>query len=143
MAKKMRYRRDVLLPWERRNVWFTELLSGSMWRALLLALAALGMTLLAWRVAGHRARVRMTRASIAEVQRAIVAFRAEVGRCPRSTVELVHPPRAISYQLNELPDDGWGRPLYVRCPDRRGIGAALVVSAGPSGSFSKDDNIFN
>jgi len=142
MAKRKKYRRDVFLPWERKTVWFTDLISRRLWRTLMLAVVALIGIFLTWRVADHRARVRMTRAAIAEVQRAIVNFRAEIGRCPRSTVELVHPPRASAHYLNELPDDGWGRQLYVRCPDHRNSGSALVISAGPSGSFSRDDNIY-
>jgi len=142
MVKRKKQRRDVFLPWERRTVWFTELISRRLWRTLLLVLILLGGVLVTWRVADFRARVRMTRAAIAEVQRAIINFRAEIGRCPRSTVELVHPPRASAHYLNELPDDGWERQLYVRCPDHRNPGSALVVSAGPSGFFSKDDNIY-
>jgi hypothetical protein len=142
MTKRKKYRRDVFLPWEHKTVWFTELFSRRLWRTLLLVVVVSGGILATWRVADYRARVRMTRAAIAEVQRAIINFRAEIGRCPRSTVELVHPPRASAHYLNELPDDGWGRQLYVRCPDRRNRGSALVVSAGPSGSFSKDDNIY-
>jgi hypothetical protein len=142
MTKRKKYRRDVFLPWERKTVLFTELFSRRLWRTLLLVATVVGGIFATWRVADYRARVRMTRAAIAEVQRAIINFRAEIGRCPRSTVELVHPPRASAHYLNELPDDGWGQPLYVRCPDRRNPGSALVVSAGPSGSFSRDDNIY-
>jgi len=68
-------------------------------------------------------------------------FRAEVGRCPHSTVELVHPPRAAAQYLTEVPSDGWGRPLHVRCPGRLPGDPADVVSGGPSGSFSIDDSI--
>jgi hypothetical protein len=142
MSKRTKYRRNVFLPWERKTVWFTELLSGQLWKTLALVIVTFGAVLFTWRVADYRARVRVTRTSIAEVQRAIVAFRTELGRCPHSTVELVHPPRAGAHYLNELPDDGWGRPLYVRCPNPQEPEAALVVSAGPSGVFSRDDNVF-
>jgi hypothetical protein len=131
----------VLLPWERKRAWLTGLRSMRRWRGLTLSLV-LGLLLLAaWRVADARARVRTTRANIAEVGRAIAAFRAEMGRCPRNKTELVHPPRGGARYLTEVPTDGWGRELYVRCPAAFDPNGAEVVSAGPSGSFSVDDNI--
>jgi len=142
MAGKSKQQSDVLLPWERRNAWLSELASGRRWRALLLVLGAAAVLLTLYQAARRRERVRLTRAAIAEVQRAVALFRAEVGRCPRSTVELVHPPRAAAQYLTVLPDDGWGRQLLVRCPGREDRNSAEVVSAGPSGSFSADDNIY-
>lgn len=131
----------VLLPWEQRRAWFAELVVGRRWRGAL-GIAAVVFALVAvWRFAGHRARVRVTRATIAEVQRAMELFRTEVGRCPRSVVELVHPPRAGAGYLVEVPMDAWGRPLYVRCPGDRPGDAGVVVSAGPSGSFSIEDSV--
>lgn len=132
---------SVLLPWERRRAWLSSLLTLRRWRGFLLfALFALGGAA-AWKAADRRARVRITRVSIAEVQRAVSAFRAEMGRCPRSKAELVHPPRGGAHYLSEVPADGWGHELYVRCPSPHDPNRAEVVSAGPSGSFSVDDNI--
>jgi hypothetical protein len=132
---------SVLLPWERRRAFFTGLFSMRRWGSLTLA-CALGLLLLAaWRVAERQTRLRTTRASIAEVERAIDAFRAEMGRCPRNETELVHPPRGAARYLSEVPRDGWGHELYVRCPSPVDPNAAEVVSAGPSGSFSNDDNV--
>jgi hypothetical protein len=142
MASKSRQRSDVLLPWERRSAWLGELVSGRRWRAVLLALFLASAFLAVYAAARRRERIRLTRAAIAEVQRAVAVFRAEVGRCPRSTVELVHPPRAAAQYLNALPDDGWGRQLLVRCPGREDRNSAQVVSSGPSGSFLVDDNIY-
>jgi hypothetical protein len=140
MSKKKKPR-TVLLPWERRRAWFSELRSGRRWRVVSgVALLAL-FVWSAWQVADRRARVRTTRASIAEVQRAVAAFRAEMGRCPRSKTELVHPPRSGAHYLDEIPSDGWGRELLIRCPSARDPAAAEVISAGPSGSFSSDDQI--
>jgi hypothetical protein len=64
-----------------------------------------------------------------------------MGRCPRSTFELVHPPKTGAHYLDAVPTDGWGRPLHIRCPgyDKRDV--ALIVSAGPSGSLLADDNL--
>jgi hypothetical protein len=138
--KRARPQRGVYLPWEERYAWLAELASGRIWRPLTLVTVIVGSLWVIWSVADQRSRVRVTRASIAEVQRAIAAFRAEVGRCPRSTVDLVHPPKASASYLNELPTDGWGRALYVRCPHRYDATTAEVISAGPSGSFLDDDN---
>lgn len=139
--KRGRPQRTVYLPWEQRYTWVAELASGRIWRPLSLAVLIFGSIGLVWSVAAHRSRVRVTRAAIAEVQRAVAAFRSELGRCPRSTVELVHPPKASARYLNELPTDGWGRALYVRCPHRYDPNTAEVISAGPNGSFLDDDNI--
>ena len=79
--------------------------------------------------------------AITEARRAVSTFRAEVGRCPRSTTELVHPPRSRTRYLRRTPKDGWGRQLYVRCPAYDDPDGAEIVSAGPSGSLLKADNI--
>lgn len=142
MAPRTRRRREVLLPWESNRLRFTRLLSNQRWKALLAMLVILGSLGAMWSVAEHRARVRVTEAAIAEVHRAIAAFRADVGRCPRSTVELVHPPRAGARYLSKIPDDGWGNTLLIRCPSRDDPTRSEVVSAGPSGSFLIDDNIY-
>ena len=135
--------KSVLLPWERRR----GLLSGGplstaygslVWGPIVLIL----LLTLGWKAADRRARIRATRVNIAEVQQAIRAFRTEIGRCPRVLTELLHPPRSAARYLTELPRDAWDRELYVRCPSPRDPNAAEVVSAGPSGSFSDDDNIF-
>jgi hypothetical protein len=133
---------SVLLPWERRKAWLTELRSMRQWRSLLLLgllMTGLGA---AWTVANERTRARSTRSAIAKVKRAVAAFHAEMSRCPKSKTELVHPPRAGAQYLTEIPTDGWGRELLVRCPAPGDPSGAEVISAGPSGSFADDDNIF-
>ena len=140
-ARHRRKGAAVLLPWERKRGWLADPASGRRWRGVVLWLCAVGAVLGALRFADRQARVRTTRAGIAEVQRAVALFRAEVGRCPHSTVELVHPPRAAAQYLTDIPTDGWQRPLYVRCPGRQPGDAAEVVSGGPNGSFSIDDSI--
>jgi hypothetical protein len=140
-AKKKRSSRNVTLPWERRRARVLGMFSARRFRPLLWVGLVVGLGAWALSVADRRARLRTTRAGIAEVQRAVTVFRAEVGRCPRSTVELVHPPKSSARYLSELPNDGWGRELYVRCPGRSDPDSAEVVSAGPSGSFLVDDNI--
>ena len=88
----------------------------------------------------HRIRVRNTEVAIAQLKQAIDRFRADVGRCPSSNAELLHPPRAQKHYLDSMPKDGWGRLLAVRCPGYFGE-EAEVISAGPSGSLLQDDNI--
>jgi hypothetical protein len=131
----------IRLPWERESVWLSELLSGRRWWLLFGCALALGFVVLAYRAADERARTRATRAAIAEARRAVAAFVAELGRCPHSTVELLHPPKAGAHYLNVLPVDGWGRPLYVRCPGNGPHEVAEVISSGPSGSFLEDDHV--
>lgn len=134
---------SVLLPWERRRGWLTG--GTPLARHAVLIGAGIGICLLlmwALRVQERRARVRATRTTITEVQRAIAAFRAEFGRCPEFPGELLHPPRAAARYLTEVPQDAWGHKLYVSCPSSHDPSAAEVVSAGPSGSFSDGDNIY-
>lgn len=131
----------IALPWEQRGEWFRDLLAGPRWKValllILLGLSAWGI----WRASVREARLRTTRASIAEVRRAVDSFRSDQGRCPRSLEELVDPPRPARGYLRGVPADGWGRRLWVRCPGRNDPGGADVVSAGPSGSFFVDDNV--
>ena len=103
---------------------------------LLLVVLTLGFT----RYARQRVRVRDSRVAVAQVKQAIDQFRTDVGRCPSSNTELLHPPLSQKRYLNSMPKDGWGRPLIIRCPGWFEE-EAEVISAGPSGSFLKDDNI--
>jgi hypothetical protein len=131
----------IALPWERRGAWVRQLLAGRRWKvALGLAAAAVVLALIA-RSAEHRQRVVETRATIAEIKRAISSFRADMGRCPQSIHELMHPPRSGRRYLRRIPVDGWERAFWVRCPGRYDPDGADVVSAGPSGSLLDDDNI--
>jgi hypothetical protein len=140
-SRRKRSGSSVLLPWERKRAFLSRLRSGRRVRLVLLSLLSALFVAVAFHVGEERARVRQTRASITEVQRAVAAFRAEMGRCPRSKTELVHPPRAGARYLDEIPSDGWGRELYIRCPSPFDANEAHVMSAGPSASFANDDNI--
>ena len=139
MARR-RQRERISLPWERRGGRWRRILRNTRWQALLalvvLAVLSVGFT----RYARHRVRVRNTHVAIAQVKQAIDRFRAEVGRCPSSDTELMHPPLSQKHYLERMPKDGWGRPLSIRCPGHFGE-EADVISAGPSGSLLQDDNI--
>ena len=140
MARKNRTA-NVTLPWERRGNTVRQLFRGSRLRGLVVLAISIGCAGWIYRVADTRSRERSTRVAIHEVQRAIGLFQAQVGRCPRSTTELVHPPRSRTRYLRALPKDGWGRPLWVRCPAHDDPDGSDVISAGQSGSFFVDDNI--
>lgn len=133
--------RSILLPWERRSAWLGQLGLSRHGALLLLGAGCLSLIVFAYRTADERARVRATRAAIVEARRAVGAFVAELGRCPHSIVELLHPPKAGADYLTEVPVDGWGRRLYIRCPGRTPDDIAEVISAGPSGSFLTDDPV--
>jgi hypothetical protein len=132
---------SIALPWERRGTPLRALVAGGRWRWWIAAFVASAIGLGIWQSAEERRRERVTRQVIAETRRALALFREEVGRCPHSFRELLHPARAGRRYLREMPVDGWGRPLWVRCPGRYDPDDFDVVSAGPSGNFLVDDNI--
>ena len=139
MARRTQ-RERVSLPWERRGGRWRTALRNTRWQALLGLVVLVVLTIGFARYARHRIRVRDTQVAIAQVKQAIDRFRADVGRCPRSNTELLHPPLSQKHYLDSMPKDGWGRPLSIRCPGHFEE-EADVISAGPSGSLLKDDNI--
>ncbi|MBK8170095.1 MAG: type II secretion system protein GspG [Sandaracinaceae bacterium] len=141
MARRAKSQSSISLPWERRSAWFSGLFAQGRWRVMLLIGFLLFVVYSVWSISDRNARTRATRSAIAEVQRAIARFRTDLGRCPHSTVELVHPPRTGVRYLTELPTDGWGKALWIQCPGHWDAEEVDVVSAGPSGSFVDDDNI--
>ena len=139
MARRQQKER-ISLPWEGRGGRWWGALSNPRWQALL------GLFLILVGAAGfirytqHRIRVRNTEVAIAQLKQAIDRFRADLGRCPSSKTELLHPPRSQKHYLDSMPKDGWGRPFAIRCPGYFEE-EAEVISAGPSGSLLQDDNI--
>ncbi len=135
-------KRALTMPWRARGALLRELVFGRHLRHLpwivLSILALFGLVFSAHR----RVEVRQTRVAIDRAHRALTAFRLDFGRCPSSMTELVHPPRSGVRYLDEEPLDAWGHPLFVRCPGRYDADDADVVSAGPSGNFLIDDNIW-
>ena len=119
-----------------------ELFSGKRLRPLGYTVLAVFVCAIAYRRVSHSERVRTTRAAIVDVEQAVYAFRAELDRCPRSLIELMHPPSERAQYLSAMPRDAWGKELLLRCPGELKPHSADVVSAGPSGSFSVDDNIY-
>jgi len=130
----------IALPWERRRGRWRGALHNTPWQAVLAAALLVILTVGFSRYTSEKIRTRNTRVAIGQVERAIDRFRADVGRCPTSNAELLHPPLSQKHYLDSMPTDGWGRPLHVRCPGHF-EDEAEVISAGPSGSLLKDDNI--
>lgn len=116
------------------------MLTNTRWQVVVATTLLVGLALAFARYAERRVRLRETNVAIAQIKQAIDRFRTDVGRCPSSETELLHPPLPQKHYLDSMPEDGWGRPLHIRCPgyfDEE----ADVISAGPSGSLLKDDNI--
>ncbi len=110
-----RTQRTVFFPWERRPVRFALARFGA---PRLLAGAIVGIAVLGFALSkgGERRKLIETRATIARTDAAVARFRAVVGRCPQSVLELVHPPDDRARVLREVPRDAWSRALVVRCP---------------------------
>ena len=140
MARKGSRKDRIALPWERRGGRVRGVLSNTRWQALLGTALMIDLVLGFARYAEGRVRSRNTRVAIDQVKEAVDQFRADVGRCPESNTELLHPPISQKHYLTSVPTDGWGRPLHIRCPGHF-EDEADVISAGPSGSLLKDDNI--
>jgi hypothetical protein len=142
MAKRSERTSQVTLPWEPRTGLLRDLLSG---RRVRLVPVALGAVLAVSFVADHaiaRHDLSRTRDVIDDTHRAVARFRADMGRCPSTIRELVHPPRSGAHYLPSEPVDAWGRALWVRCPGRYDPDGEDVVSAGPSGNFLSDTTVW-
>jgi hypothetical protein len=131
------------LPWEREGSSLLGLLSGRRVWPLLAFVGASSLVAGTYLLGGRRADLRATRALLGEVEHAAHAFVSDIGRCPRNTRELMHPPRSGVHYLSEPPIDAWGHQVHLRCVQRE-QGKTLEIeatSAGASGSFLKDDNV--
>lgn len=139
---RRRSRSALTLPWEERGRWLLSMLQGARWMAILAALSLATLLWVVLRYADLHSRVRLSRDAILELRRAATDFRADAGRCPRSVQELLQLGRGGKRYLNRVPRDGWGRELYMQCPGFADPEEVDVVSAGPSGVFTDDDNIY-
>lgn len=83
------------------------------------------------------AAVRATRARLALLDQAMLAYRADHQRgCPKSVQELV-----TADYLKEIPLDAWGHPLQLRCPGRRDTLGYDIFSDGPDGVYGGFDRV--
>lgn len=118
----------IALPWENRGTTIRRVLAGSRSRTLLAAVAIVASVVVTYERSEARRVDRQTRQTSVEVEQAVLRFRAEIGRCPRSLDELLHPPRAGARYLKAKPLDGEGRVLSVRCPATDDPDGVEVVS---------------
>ena len=134
-----RNKSNISLPWERKTHFFR--LRSFRWRWLLLAVlcAVIAIAFIKDGI-GRQAR-RETQVAIDLTKRAVQDFRRDIGRCPNSMVELLHPPLVGARYLAQTPRDAWGQALRIRCPGHFDPQSIDVISAGPSGSFLNNDNI--
>lgn len=130
---------EVSLPWENRGNALGRLLAGARSRIVVALLLLLSASFFIIRTTERRNGERATRLAVVEVTQAVQRFRSDHGRCPRSIDELLHPPLAGRRYLREIPRDGWGNPLLVRCPGQNDPDDVDVLAAGPSGSFFDDE----
>lgn len=107
--------------------------------------ALVGVTVFAlWRIFGHDdhlSRTRETRTAIAQLSKAVGAFRADNGRCPTSIGELARHSDAAGAYVREIPRDGWGHRFSMICPGRKNPDSADIRSMGPDGTWFGMDEI--
>ena len=140
--KRKRQRRTaaLALPWEKRGQrWFS---GRDIWRLPLLLIMLTLIGAFFYRHAALNNDKRITFARIRNVHRALEVFQGQMGRCPKTVTELVHPPRVTARYLREVPKDAWGKKFFIRCPGFLNPESVDVISAGPSGSFFDDDNLY-
>jgi hypothetical protein len=121
----------IALPWENRGTTIRRVLAGSRSRTVLAVVAIVGGVFVTYHRSEERRVARITRQTSVEVEQAVVRFREEIGRCPRSLDELLHPPRAGARYLRVPPVDGNGNPLVVRCPAADDPDSVEVAASAP------------
>lgn len=121
----------IALPWENRGATIRRIFAASRSRSLVALFAIAAGAFVTYQRSEQRRVSRETRESTAEVEHAVTRFRMEIGRCPRSLDELLHPPRAGTRYLRATPLDGHGRPLIVHCPAPNDPDAVEVASSPP------------
>ena len=135
-------RQQVRLPWQYAgSEWFSVVFTKRSW-FLLLAVAVAMAIYLVVRLVLHQNALRETRLQIRSARRALAAFERDHMRCPKRLDELLNPPRMKVPYLTQVPRDAWGEKLYIDCPAHFKDQKFDVVSAGPSGSFFVDDNVY-
>jgi len=126
----------IFFPWER---------PGSLIRRLGLSrarlLAAFTIFVVLFVVLGARERraigVRLTRATIGSVGKAVDKYRADhEGKCPKDVADL----KSDGYIAFD-PVDAWGQPLRLLCPGFSNPHGYDLMSDGPDGAFGGLDRV--
>lgn len=139
---KRRAKKNIPLPWEGKLGVLREVFSGRRWRIVLGVMIGGATLFLLYGLFDRQARVRATYAAIEKVKHAIYNYRLQHGACPSSTVALFSSGHLPGRTFTAVPTDGWGRELMVVCPSPNDELGVEVFSAGPSGSFFEDDNVY-
>ncbi|MBN2343877.1 MAG: type II secretion system protein GspG [Deltaproteobacteria bacterium] len=87
----------------------------------------------------NRRRVRQAQLDISRIAHAARLFRADFGRCPAGVEELSAPPEGTPY-LRAMKDP-WGKPYILQCPAFQDSEDVDVVSLGPDGEESGEDDV--
>jgi hypothetical protein len=89
---------------------------------------------------GEEMRVRQAELDVSRIGHAARLFRADFGRCPTGISELTVPPEGRTPYVRAV-NDPWERPYRITCPARLDPAEVDVVSGGPDGDRTGDDNI--
>lgn len=136
MARRRSTESRIFFPWEQRGS-LVRRLGLRRVRPVVLGAALLAMIVVVAVRERRDAGVRKTRATMAAVTVALNQYLADNGqRCPQRFSELRR-----YWSGPELPVDGWGRPLRLRCPSPRGDLPFLLSSDGPDGIAGGLDRI--
>ena len=121
----------IALPWENRGTTIRRVLAGSRSRTVLAVVAIVGGVFVTYHRSEERRVARITRQTSVEVEQAVVRFREEIGRCPRSLDELLHPPRAGARYLRDLGKRYKGDLAMVAAAYNAGIGTVTRYGGIP------------
>lgn len=139
---RRRPKKNIPLPWEGKLGVLREIFAGRRWKIVVGGMFGFAALFALYGLFDQQARFRTTHAAITKVKHAIYNYRLQHGTCPSSTVVMFSGGHLSGRTFSAVPTDGWGRELMVICPSPHDALGAEVFSAGPSGSFFKDDNVY-
>jgi len=87
----------------------------------------------------EQTRIRQAQLDISRIGHAARLFRTDYGRCPVDVKELIDPPEDTPYLTDDK--DPWGQLYKITCPSRTNLTGVDVISWGPKGPLSTEDNI--
>ena len=117
-------------------------LSGRTWkRVIRVAVTVAAVIYVAWAMetANESTREKQALVDISRIEHVSRLFRADQGRCPDDIDELVSPEWNGRYSVSRV--DPWGQPYQIQCPAASDPGGVRVLSGGPDGSITGEDDI--